>query len=144
LDEIGHALNLYPFTGSRSRRLLDSAIRGFGFDQLLHGTSRTVLVLNEPLEPSIAEAAADAASAALCGDARIARLYLRRQRVRATLLETVRQQPQRVLLVTPPPTLSLAHANVERVHLAGLQAVQRIADFIGTVPVDGRCGDESA
>jgi hypothetical protein len=130
LQEIGNSLNLYPFTGSRSKRLLDSAIRGYGFDHLLHGASPTVLVLNEHVQPGIAEAAADAACAALCGDTRIARLYLRRGRVRSRLIELVQQRPQRVLLVTPPPSLSLAHANVERVHLAGLQAVQRIADFL--------------
>jgi hypothetical protein len=132
LEEIGSALNAYPFTNLSAPHLLDSAIQGYGFVDLLTTSGRAlVVVLNRRPAHRVAEPLADVACAALCGDLAIARLYLRRRRNRYSAIRMAEQRSRDVLLVTPQTTTSLRRpVDVEQAYGAGKEATRRIVTFI--------------
>ena len=112
LGEIRYSLNYFPFTGEAGSAMMDSVVKGYGFIELVHGGRRPlVIVLNRKPTTRSSVAVRDLACAAICGDARVARLFLRRQSNQRSACNSALQAGRRALVVSPPRALRLTDAS---------------------------------
>lgn len=132
LSAIRNSLNCFPFSDGSTTDVLDSVVSGYGFVELLPPKARSlIVVLNDPPPSRLLDTFVSATCAAICVDADIARLYLRRSRNRQLALANAREYPDDVLLVHPARPLKLHDpADLERAYLAGERATSSILNFL--------------
>ena len=138
LQEIRHALNFVPFTGQQDADRLDSVIKGYGFSELLRGgQGPLIVVLNAKPTSRRASTLSDLVCAALSGDRRIARLYLRSRGHRRAACRDACEADRDVFLISPPQKAKLTDpSGFQAVHQSGQLAAQRIVRFLNTVNTD--------
>jgi hypothetical protein len=132
LGEIRHSLNYFPFTGETDLTVMDSVVKGYGFIELIHrGRRPLVIVLNRKPTTRSSVTVRDLACAAICGDTRVARLFLRRQSNQHSACQSAFQAGRRTLVVSPPRPIRLSAASdYEIAHELGRKAARQVIDFL--------------
>jgi hypothetical protein len=132
MQEIRHALHLFPFSHSPDSQWMDSGISGYGFIELLRlGERPLVVVLNAKPTTRPGYTLADLVCAALTADINIAQLYLRRRSNRHTACQHALQTNHNLLLIYPQQIIKLKDASGYKAsHTMGKQAARQIVAFL--------------
>jgi hypothetical protein len=132
MQEIRHALHLFPFSHLPDSPWMDSGISGYGFIDLLRTEDRPlVVVLNAKPTTRPGYTLADLACAALSADFNIAQLYLRRRSNRHTACQHALQIDHNLLLIYPQQIIKLKDpSGYEASHTMGKQAARQIVTFL--------------
>jgi hypothetical protein len=135
LATIHGSLNYFPlYCASTNGQLLDPAIRGYGFDQLLDsaGGRKLVVILNEdPRRRCARELLADVGFAALSANAHVSLLFLLRLNRKVRALRRLESQAESALLLCPDGSERTAGSRpLQHLYQQGRQQAIQLVKFV--------------